>query len=500
MKLLFAVYLLLLASIGFGSVGINKQETSAAPEDEYIVVLKPSSNLLAFKPFSADEGKVLKKLDIINGMVVKTDVANAMKIQNNPSVAYVEKNKKMYALGTQSNPPWGLDRIDSKAGLDGKYVYSKTGANVNVYVIDTGVRSTHTEFSGRVKSGYTAINDGKGTNDCQGHGTHVSGTIAGKTYGVAKNANIYPVRVLGCDGSGTNDGVIAGINWVANNARKPAVANMSLGGSFSQAVNDAVTNAIAKGVVFVVAAGNSNDDACGYSPASTPSAITVAASDRNDNSASFTSYGRCVDIWGPGVDILSAGIGNDSDTDTMSGTSMATPHAAGVAALYLEASPSATPGQIASSMVNLGSKNVIKNPKGSANVLIYTNPDNSNPNPNPTPTPNPNPTTPPDCVNKACYFKKDRLANSSAYHVHPMEYVYVPANKTLKAWVKGNADFDLYMYLFNNNQWTLLTKSDGTGGDESVSYQAQGGYYYSWVVVLKAPNTTGGDYSVWISY
>jgi hypothetical protein len=484
--------------MGFSSVGIQQDLGSDVIENEYIVVLKPSSNLLAFKPFQAGEGKILKTFDLINGMLVKMDETAAMKLQMDSSVAYVEANKKMYALAEQTSPPWGLDRIDAKSGLDNKYVYSKTGSGVNVYVIDTGIRASHSEFSGRVKQGYSAVNDGNGTNDCQGHGSHVSGTIAGRTYGVAKNATLYPVRVLGCDGSGSNEGVIAGINWVANNAKKPAVANMSLGGSFSQAVNDAVTKAIAKGVVFVVAAGNSSDDACGYSPASTPAAITVGASDKNDASASFTSFGKCVDIYAPGVNILSVGIGNDQDTDTMSGTSMASPHTAGVAALYLEASPSASPSQIASNMVSLGTKNVIQNPKGSPNVLIFTNPSSTTPNP-PTPTPGPGPGVPPECANNTCYFKQANLPSSSTYHIHPTEYLYVPTTKTIKAFVKGSADFDLYMYVFKNNQWNLLARGDGNSGNETVSYQATGGFYYSWIVVLKSPNTTGGDYSIWIT-
>jgi len=484
--------LLLYASTTFGSNSII--------EDEYIVVLKSGFNVSSFSSFTSNgDNEVVKKYPIINGMLVKMDKVRALELNSDPSVKYIEPNKRVYAIGTQANPPWGLDRIDARSGLDKKYTYTKTGAGVNVYVIDTGIRATHSEFTGRVKQGYSAV--GSDTNDCAGHGTHVSATILGKTYGVAKGAVVYPVRVLDCDGSGSDAGVIDGIDWVANNAKKPAVANMSLGGDTSQALNDAVENAISRGVVFAVAAGNSSDDACNYSPASAPNAITVAASDSGDNPASFTSFGSCVDVFAPGVSVLSAGISSDTSTATMSGTSMASPHVAGVVALYLESYPSASPKKIIDKINSVGTKGAISNSKGSPNVLVYSNPEGSSPNPPPTPpppTPTPDPTVPPECASGGCYYKTGHLANSKTYDVHPISYMYVSQSKELKAFVKGNADFDLYMYAYTDSNWKLIAKANTDNWNETITYKAVGGFYYSWIVILKSPNTSGGDYSIWI--
>ena len=246
---------------------------------------------------------------------------------------------------------WGLDRADQRAlPLDGQITRAGSGSGVNVYVVDTGVLPSHAEFGTRVQSGYSAINDGRGTVDCHGHGSHVAGTIAGATYGFATAAAIIPVRVLDCSGSGSNSGVIAGINWIINHhtAGVPAVANMSLGGGYDAGINDAVTRAVADGITFVVAAGNESTDACTKSPASTPAAITVGATARDDSRAYYSNAGACVDIFAAGSTITSVGISSNTATTTMSGTSMASPHVAGVAALVLGNSRSLTPAQVAS--------------------------------------------------------------------------------------------------------------------------------------------------------
>jgi subtilisin family serine protease len=273
----------------------------------------------------------------------------------------------------QTNPIWNLDRIDERAkALNKGYEQQATGLGVNAYVIDTGILATHSEFTGRLKPGFTAIADGKGTTDCQGHGTHVAGTVGGTTWGVAKAASLYPVRVLDCAGRGTNSGVIAGVDWVTKNHKKPAVANMSLGGGANSMLDEAVRKSILAGVTYVVAAGNSNLDACTFSPARTAEALTVGASDINDRRAAFSNWGACVDIFAPGVDIKSAWHTGNDVTNSIQGTSMASPHVAGVAALYLEKNPTATPAQVTKAILDGSTPNLVADPKGSPNRLLYS--------------------------------------------------------------------------------------------------------------------------------
>lgn len=300
-------------------------------------------------------------------------------IENNPNVDYIEQDGMITVFpvegaDTQRTPPWGLDRIDQRTlPLNSLYQYSFTGTGVTVYIIDTGIRTTHTEFGGRAVSGFSAVPDSIGTNDCHGHGTHVAGTVGGSTYGVAKNVSLVAVRVLGCTGSGQWSWVIAGLDWMTRTATLPAVANMSIGGAFTQAANDAVEAAVRAGIVNVVAAGNSAADACLYSPASAPSALTAGATDATDFRASFSNFGTCLDIFAPGVSVLSAYNTDDNATRFLSGTSMASPHVAGVAALMLEAVPTATPAEVDRAMSILSTKDVVLSPGlGSPNELLYS--------------------------------------------------------------------------------------------------------------------------------
>ncbi|HCA5286604.1 S8 family peptidase [Acinetobacter nosocomialis] len=363
---------------------IDSSQAKGIIKNQYIVIL--NKDIGPAKDFAQNiakqhGGRILQSYDsALKGFAIYlpdtagTAFIEAMK--KNPQVLSVENDTVVNIdATTQTNPDWGLDRIDQKAlPLNSTYSYSQTGIGTTVYIVDTGILSTHQEFSGRVLSGYTAISDGNGTTDCNGHGTHVAGTVGGTTYGVAKNVKLVPVRILGCDGSGASSNVIAGLDWILKNGSKPAVVNMSLGGAASSSLDSAVENLYNNGYVMVVAAGNSNTDACTSSPARTSNAITVAATDNTDTRASYSNYGSCVDIFAPGSQINSSWIGSNTATKVLNGTSMATPHVAGVVAELLQSTPTATPQTITSNLLNQATSDVVKNPSGSPNRLLYKSP------------------------------------------------------------------------------------------------------------------------------
>ena len=313
----------------------------------------------------------------LRGFEARLSEAAARRLAADPSVRYVQQNHMVSLAATQSpTPSWGLDRIDQRnLPLNNSYTYPTTASNVRAYIIDTGIRFTHQDFGGRAVSGRDTFDNDNDATDCHGHGTHVAGTVGGTSFGVAKGVTLVGVRVLSCIGSGSNAQVIAGIDWVTgdHDPGELAVANMSLGGSFDQATNNAVTASIADGVSYAIAAGNdSGADACNTSPASAPNAITVGATGMNDARASFSNIGTCLDIFGPGVSITSAWLTSDTATNTISGTSMATPHVAGVAALILSANPSFTPQQVRDRMVANATTGVVTNPgAGSPNRLLF---------------------------------------------------------------------------------------------------------------------------------
>ncbi|SCG37384.1 S8 family peptidase [Micromonospora coxensis] len=365
--------------------------TTAVP-DSYIVVLKDravahradartaatrAASGLASRYGATAVGHVYSAA--IVGFEARLSHRAARQLAADPTVAYVEQNHVVTASDVQVDPHWNLDRIDQRAAapLDARYHYTSSGQGVTAYILDTGIRKTHVEFEGRAVDGFDAIDGSLPADDCEGHGTHVAGTVGGRTYGVAKKVRLVSVRVLDCRGRATIDQVIAGIDWVTadHRAGEPAVANMSLGGSRSDAQNDAVTNSIADGVSYAIAAGNSAVDACQISPASTPEAITVGATWQDDSRTWFSNVGPCLDIFAPGVAVKSAYTGGDTWTRVMVGTSQAAPHVAGTAARVLSAHPSWTPAQVHAYLMANATAGTIPDPgPGSPNRVLYAPP------------------------------------------------------------------------------------------------------------------------------
>jgi subtilisin family serine protease len=386
-SLLAAVYVCLVAAV---SASAGESRAIEAPiVGSYIVVFKPDTvrseaeaptqrplvSAVAHELARARGGAVTFVYQYaLKGFAVRLKADQAERLADDPRVAYVEPDQVYEAVGSQTPATWGLDRIDERdPPLDNTYTYNQAGQGVHAYIIDTGVRGTHQEFTGRMGNGFTSVNDGNGTNDCNGHGTHVAGTTGGTTYGVAKQVTLHPVRVLSCSGSGTTTGVIAGVDWVTQNHFDPAVANMSLGGGASSALDQAVANSIATGVSYAIAAGNSNADACNSSPARVAAANTVGATTSTDARASFSNFGTCLDIFAPGSNITSAWNSGDSATNTISGTSMASPHVAGVLALYLQTNPTASPATATQALVDNATLNKVTSAgAGSTNLLLYS--------------------------------------------------------------------------------------------------------------------------------
>jgi subtilisin family serine protease len=377
----FAVAVVTATGIG-ATAGTAAAAPAAPTAATYIVTLQPGTLPAPVAERAAGMGGRIAHLytAALDGFAVTLPMTAAERLRTLPGVVAVERDQPVTLAATQSPATWGLDRVDQRAlPLSNTYGYTATGTGVTAYVIDTGIRMDHTDFGGRAVSGYDAV-DGGTADDCNGHGTHVAGTIGGATHGVAKGASLVAVRVLDCAGAGSNAGVIAGIDWVTahHQAGRPAVANMSLGGGVSTALDSAVSRSISDGVSYAVAAGNGNaagtpQNACNYSPARVPAALTVAASGRTDAPASFSNYGNCVDLFAPGVGITSDWYTARTATNTISGTSMATPHVAGVVALYLQGAPAATPATVAAAITAATTKDAVRTTSTANNDLLFSN-------------------------------------------------------------------------------------------------------------------------------
>ena len=455
-------------------IGLDKP---SAIEGRYIVVFDRQAPAAAASAARVDVralgAKILHRYNhALEGFSARLSSSAVESLRSNPHVAFIEADSRVRVSDTQSPATWGLDRIDQRnRPLSNSYTYNATGAGVTAYIIDTGIRFSHTQFGGRAVSGFDSI-DGGSADDCNGHGTHVAGTVGGSVHGVAKGVRLVGVRVLNCQGSGTNSGVIAGVDWVTGNhaAGQPAVANMSLGGGANTALDNAVNNSINDGVTYAVAAGNSNANACNYSPARAGAAITVGSTTSSDARSSFSNYGSCLDVFAPGSSITSAWHTSNTATNTISGTSMASPHVAGVAALYLQGSTGASPATVRNAIVGSATPGVLSGVgSGSPNLLLYSLFGTSPPPPPP----------PSGCSLAESY--SGTLSGTGDADVHPGgTYFYSNRSGTHRGCLRGpsSADFDLYLYRWNGFSWSIVARGETSSSSEDITYNGSAGYYY----------------------
>jgi aqualysin 1 len=455
-----------MASAGGRTAPLLSASQGRGIDGQYIVVLNDGANPRSVAAVAGVSPHFVYTA-ALNGFSASLNQGQLNALQHNPAVAYIEQDQEVQATGTQTGATWGLDRIDQRdLPLNQTYNYTPTGAGVHAYIIDTGILLAHTQFTGRMGNGYDAVTSGGSANDCNGHGTHVAGTVGGTTYGVAKQVTLHPVRVLNCSGSGTNAGVIAGMDWVANNHVKPAVANMSLGGGASTATDDAVNRMHNAGVTVVVAAGNENQNACNVSPARAANAITVGSTTSTDARSSFSNYGSCVDVFAPGSSITSAWYTSTSATNTISGTSMASPHVAGVAALYLATNTSALPSAVVNAITTTATTGKVTSAgTGSPNRLLYSLLTGGG-------------TTPPPGGGSFTYTGSLSGTGVSSFQPGTSGYT-VSVSGTHSATLTGpsGTDFDLYLQKWNGSSWVDVKSGTSASSTENVSYSGTAGTY-----------------------
>lgn len=457
-----------------------------AISNSYIVVLEDwgtdsrgegSVAALVARDLSASYGGKIKHVykHALQGYAAEMSETEARALSLDPRVKFVEEDGEVRAATVQTNVPWGIDRIDQRdRPLNANFVYTTTGAGVHVYIVDTGIRITHTQFGGRASVAFDSVNDGWNGLDCNGHGTHVAGTVGASTYGVAKGVTLHSVRVLGCNELGSEAQVIAGVDWITANAQFPAVANMSLSGGASAAVDTAVRNSIASGITYTIAAGNSNANACNISPARVQEALTVGATTAVDARLTSSNIGACLDLFAPGSGILSAWNTSDTATKSHSGTSMAAPHVAGMAAQFLQNFGTALPADVATYITSRATLNhVTAAGAGSPNRLLYSGP---------------------ICTDGALY--SGMLTGAGGFQFQPNGgSIFINDGYHLGC-LQGpaNANFDLFLEKWNGSAWTNVATASHPGSIEEITYLGTSGAY-RWKVLSISGS---GNYTLWL--